>query len=330
MRDHANIYHKLGFDYEFWRVDFYNVSKDFANYIWNEKKDYFNSFDYIVVSDTAPISRIFMENEKDVKSKVIVWICCRFDYDMEKDPSFYEIFKNISENNDKFMFIPYNEFEKVWCNLRGVTKLYKTITPIGFNDMSIEHKIDKLEYLKNFYVNDSKAKETFSDAEELSGKIVVSIYFNDNVFFDLKHILETNDIRCFSGGYTHPSDLTKSRGLLCFPDAFSKLSTFETIQHEVIVFLPSKEFLIKLHRSTNNGKSYWFNCPIGYLDDNLIKMCEWYKFPECRVYFDSIEDMIYKIKNITQDTIDEKKRWCRKYAEEIEKECMNEWSIIFS
>ena len=117
MRDHAYIYNKLGFEFEFWKFPkgLFYITRDIANTIWNERKDYFNKFDYIVTSDTAPLSRIFMENIQELKPNIIVWICNRFDYNMERDMSFYQIFNKIAnENKDKFKIIPYSDFEKVW------------------------------------------------------------------------------------------------------------------------------------------------------------------------------------------------------------------------
>jgi len=333
MRDHAYIYDKLNFQYEFWKFPkgLFNISKDVANNIWNEKKDYFNSFDYIVTSDTAPISRIFMENIDELIPIVIVWICNRFDYSMERDASFYEIFNKISiTQQSKFKIIPYSDFEDIWCKMRGISYCMNTITPIGINKRELDYKIDELNELKQSYVEDSNAKDMYTDTNELENKMFIPIYGNDNLFLNIKDIFEKNNIAYFNGGYKHPEDLKKCAGLVTFPDAFSKLITFETIQNEIIVFLPSEQFLIQLHPCMNNNTRYWFNSPVGYLNNELIKFCEWYRYKECRIYFDSIEDMIYKIKTITPEIISDKKKWCRIYGDLIEKENINKWQNIFN
>ena len=331
MRDHAYIYNKLGFEFEFWKFPkgLFYITKDIANSIWNERKDYFNKFDYIVTSDTAPLSRIFMENIQELKPIIIVWICNRFDYNMERDMSFYQIFNKIAnENKDKFKIIPYSDFEKVWCNVRGIKDILNTITPIGINPIELDYKIDCLNDLQNSYTEDPNAKNSYKNTTELEGKIFIPIYGNDNLFYNLKEILTSNNIEVFNGGYKHSTDLKFCKGLVTFPDAFSKLITFETIQNEVIVFLPSVEYLIKLHPTNNNNTKYWFNCPIGYLNTDLIKYCEWYRYENCRIYFDSIEDLITKIKNLTDEVIEEKRKWCRIYGAEIESTNMNLWKNI--
>ena len=332
MRDHAYIYHKLGFEYEFWKFHkgLYKITKDVADKTWNERKDYFNSFDYIVTSDTAPLSRIFMENITELKPKIVVWICNRFDYNMEFDESFYKIFNKISiENQDKFKLVPYSDFESIWCKLRRIPFVLQPITPIGKNIMELEYKIDGVKELQTMYVEDGNAKHKYNDITELENKMIIPIYGNENLFLNLKEIFESNGIECFNGGYKHSYDLKNSKGLIVFPDQFSKLVTFETIQNEIIVFLPSEDFLIKLHPARTKIP-YGFNCPLGYLNKELVQLCEWYRYKECRIYFDSLDDMIYKIQSLTPDIINEKKEWCRKYGKQIEEENLNKWKNVFN
>jgi hypothetical protein len=336
MRDHAYIYEKLGFDYEFWKFPkgLFTITKEIANNIWNERKEYFNRFDFIVTSDTAPLSRIFMENLIDCKPKIIVWICNRFDYNMEIDPSFYEIFNFISINNkDKVNIIPYSDFEGIWCHVRQISPILPTITPIGINFKGLDYKIDGLQELQQGYLEDDNSHQAYRDDSELLGKMFIPIYGNDNRFFHLKNLFETAGIEYFNGGYKHPNDLKLCKGLVTFPDAFSKLITFETIQNEVVVFLPSVDFLLRLIYTTNNNNNnnntlYWFNCPLQ-VNKQIVEICDWYRYPECRVYFDSIEDMTYKIQNISEETLKEKKKWCRYYAEKIERENIEKWKKIF-
>ena len=332
MRDHAYIYDKLGFEYEFWKFPkgLFKITKTVANNIWNDKKDYFNTFDYIVTSDTAPLSRIFMENLTECKPKIIVWICNRFDYNMEFDPSFYEIFNYVSiYQKDKVKIIPYSDFEGIWCRVRQIAPVLPTITPIGINLRGLEHKLDGVDELKQGYLEDDNAKEKYKDESDLASKMFIPIYGNDNRYFHLKDIFDTENIAYFNGGYKHPNDLTSCKGLVTFPDAFSKLITFETIQNQVIVFLPSLAYLSSLMYTRNNDTEYWFNCPLQK-NSQILELCEWYRYPECRIYFDSLEDMVFKIKNLSQETIEEKRQWCRHYGRQIENENMEKWRAVFT
>ena len=56
----------------------YNIGHQRAETVWNRHKDYFDKFDVIVTSDTAPLSRIFLQN--GWRKPLIIWVCNRFDY----------------------------------------------------------------------------------------------------------------------------------------------------------------------------------------------------------------------------------------------------------
>ena len=45
----------------------HNIGHERALNIWNKHKDYFNQFDVIITSDTAPLSRIFLQNNIKLK-----------------------------------------------------------------------------------------------------------------------------------------------------------------------------------------------------------------------------------------------------------------------
>ena len=329
IRDHAYIYRELGADFTFWKFPkgLFHITKEIADQMWNEKKEYFNTFDYVVTSDTAPLSRIFMENLQTFRGKLVVWICNRFDYNMEKDPSFYEIFRKCS---GKVQIIPYSDFEGIWCQLRGIPPIYNTITPIGKNPRALDSRIDCLQELSDSYTKDANSKEAYGSPEDLMGKYFIPIYGNDNCFFNMRQLLQNYGIPCFNGGYSHPEDLKACIAMITFPDAFSKLITFETIQNEVVVFLPSRAFLCSLHPTSRNGVGYWFNSPVGHLNPELIGYCEWYRYENCRIYFDSIEDLLFKLKTLSGTILEEKKRWCRIYGAEIERTSMQAWKQVFS
>lgn len=332
MRDHAYIYDQFGFEYSFWKFpnNLFKITQDVANNIWNEKKHYFNSFNFIITSDTAPLSRIFMENINELIPNIIVWVCNRFDYSMEFDKSYYKIFKNISENySHKFTIIPYSDFEEIWCKHKNIHKLSNVITPIGVNPIQLDDKIDCLQEFKNKYIDDKSAKEKYNDMDYLKNKVFIPIYQNDNKYYKLKEILENNNIECFNGGYNHPTDLKHCKAVITFPDAFSKLITFETIQNEVIVFLPSEKFIINSHKTKNNNIDYWFNSPVGKLNENTIKLCEWYRFKDCRVYFDSIDDLIHKLKNLNNEQIISLKNKCKEYGLQIINHNIQKWKNVF-
>jgi len=278
----------------------YNIGEKRANDLYNQYKDYFDSFDVILTSDTAPLSRIFLQNNF---KKLIIWICNRFDYaemstnDCEfPDIKYYELFKNaITLPNVKIA--SYTEFEHIYANKKGIPLSDFTIKPIGNNlwgDISISSGDD------TFFIPD---------------------YHNDTIFMNLKQKCIDLGINVYQGRYNGPNDLKKFKGIIHIPYAWSNLALFENLQNNLIYFIPSKCFLLELSKMSN---FWWQNC--NYLE-KYIEYSEWYHkdYEECFVYFDSWEDLVYKIKSTNFDNkkqlIKDRINWHTNYY-------MNRWKDI--
>jgi hypothetical protein len=113
----------------------------------------------------------------------------------------------------------------------------------------------------------------------------------------LIEILQSRGIKATTGHFGHPSELSSYRGVIHLPDAFSKFSAFELLQLGIPVFLPSEEFLSKTLANSQNSvtkMNYFFNIN-GYggpFDHSFTSMCEWYYYPDSKIYFNSIEELI--------------------------------------
>ena len=113
----------------------YNMTADGVNRIWNLNKDYFNSFDAIITSDTAPLARIFLEN--GWQKPLIIWVCNRFDYydrassdGRFPDAAFYQMMRQATMQ-DNLTIISYTPYEYFYAAQRGVNFGPLTIKPIG-------------------------------------------------------------------------------------------------------------------------------------------------------------------------------------------------------
>ena len=93
------------------------------NYAWlhtyKKYKDFYYSFDLIITSDTAPLSRILLQN--NYSKKIIIWVCNRFDYRDEAtntcsfpDEEYYNIFRR-STNINNVKIASYTEFEYLYA-----------------------------------------------------------------------------------------------------------------------------------------------------------------------------------------------------------------------
>lgn len=94
--------------------------------------DYYNKFDYILTTDTTPISRIFLENLDALEGKLIIYVSNRFDCEMGDDMEWRSLFINATRRKDKVTIVPFCDFEKVYASAKGVDMWdYPTIYPLG-------------------------------------------------------------------------------------------------------------------------------------------------------------------------------------------------------
>ena len=256
----------------------YNIGKERAQLYWDKHKDYFNSFDIIITSDTAPISRVFLQN--NFQKKLIIWICNRIDYydaaslDCNFPDNEYYHLINSAKNNVNVSIIGYTAFENYYCTLKHLNVGNKVIKPIGkvsstytlLNETNIEHK-----------------KEQF----------FVPYYHNDTIMINLKDKLLELGIPAYSGKYNGPLDLKGYKGIIHIPYAWSNLALFENLQNNLIYFIPSQKFLIELKKD----KDFFWSPP--YIENKLY-MSEWYceELTNIIVYFDNWDDLINKINTI--------------------------------
>jgi hypothetical protein len=256
----------------------YNIGKERAQRFWDKHTDYFNSFDIIITSDTAPISRVFLQN--NFKNRLIIWICNRVDYfdaaslDCDfPDRDYYDLLNSIKDRHN-ISIIGYTPFENYYCSLKNIHIGNQVIKPIGItssfynilNETNIIHKKDQF---------------------------FVPSYHNDTIMINLKDKLLELGISAYCGKYNGPLDLKDYRGIIHIPYAWSNLALFENLQNNLIYFIPSKQFLIELKKD----KDFFWSPP--YIE-NKLDMSEWYceDLKNVIVYFDSWDDLINKINTI--------------------------------
>jgi hypothetical protein len=296
---------------------YFTPTKDLCNDIWNKNKDYFNSFDYVITSDTAPLSRIFLQNINNFKGKLNIWVCNRFDYDVRGDSYYYSLFKETS-TNPNINVIPYTNFETYWMNQFGISPNKETITPIG---LSLKEKLNSREQYSIGF--DGK---TYS-MEEASGDVLVSRYHNDYIFQNSILICKNQNLKAVVANYRGAEELKNIvDNFICFlamPDAYSKFATFEYMQNLMPVIVPSKNYLLNLTKQPN----YHFSTGIN---ENTVDYCEWYNesYSKYAVYINSMDEIkeavefIKKNKNGIQLIIKEE-------AKQHKIKILNKWKKIY-
>jgi len=284
----------------------YNVGHDRAENYYNKHKEYFNNFDLIITSDTAPISRVFLQNNWD--KKLIIWINNRFDYCDEAtndcnfpDKHYYELFREAT-TKDNIKIIGYTEFENFYCkNIRNINIGDKVIKPIGCNSNIYYNSITN--------IIDNKSKTFF-----------VGSYHNDNIMINLSKKLKELNIIHFNGRFNGPKDLIGFKGVIHIPYAWSNYSLFEGIQNKIVYFIPSREFFMKLKKD----RDFFWSPP--YRDDNL-ELSEWYNDinKECFVYFNDWDDL--KIKTLTIN-YNKKKEYLKQFGLIHKDKMLKLWSKL--
>lgn len=324
ISDIQSVFEKLGHDvahsYLKYKVP-YTVTESIAHKMWMDNKSYFNTFDIIITTDTVALSYPFILHLNELKPHLIILNCNRFTYGMEHEHRFIRLLQDIQSDVSylsKVTYIPYTDFERIWCGRFNIFLHERAIMPYG----KYPKHINDAEDMKLSFQEKEKQYQHDQDANT----IFIQRYHNHHVFTDLAKMLATNGISCVRGSYVDIKELTNYKAAVVLPDQFSKYFVFESIQSELVVFLPTTRFLMELVQQ--NG--YYFNIEgsSGRLTPEFVNLCEWTKYPEARVLFDSFDDMINKIKTVTPEIIEQKKKWCRFYGSVIEKEHVLQWNNI--
>jgi hypothetical protein len=321
FRDQQYVLNQL--EFEVTNHKFYDgvfqITKDVANDFWKNHKDQLNQFDYIVTSDTAPLSRIFLENQDEFKSKLVIWICNRFDYRMETESEFYSLFRD-AEKNPRIKIIPYSHFEKVWCTHKGIDLMnHEYIPPCGKFSIEHESNIPNSNYFEEMYGENSN----LPDAD-----VIVPIYHNDNQFFKMGEFLRNYGISVYNGSFRNIEQLKKYKAFITLPDAFSKFLCFELIHAHIPVILPSKSFLYQLSKQSNYFFNIWGSGGANILEREWIEWCEWYdpSLSNCRFYYDSFDEIPNIIRSLDKLHLSDAFTYCSKY---IENRSLSKWKNFY-
>jgi hypothetical protein len=285
----------------------YNVTHERAQKVWDINKEYFDQFDVIITSDTAPLSRIFVQN--GWKKPLIIWICNRFDYaDGETshgrfpDREYYDLFRKAA-TMPNVRIVSYTPYEHVYARRRGVEIGTLTINPIGRLPIPFDES-------KSSIPKHIKKSDNLFLYPRMDGQYQVD--------FIQKSCAEVG-LKTYHGQYNGPEDLTGFKGVLYFPYQWSNLALFENMQQGIVHFVPSESFIKQLVSQRK---------PVRHTTLSEFELCDWYA-PEFRdhiVYFDSWEDLKYKVDTIKYGVLSIK---VRAAGAAHRAEMLNRWQQVF-
>lgn len=297
--------HEVHTQYANWN---YNIGHNRAKEIWDTHKDYYNSFDIIITSDTCPLSRIFLQN--DYKSKLIIWVCNRFDYtdcatnDCNfPDLEYYNLIRQIKNKNNVKIY-SYSKFEYEYAQkYRNVNFGNEVIKPSAFIEDSVNTSFQGIDKSSLFFIPP---------------------YHNDTIFINLKDKCDQLGIPSYCGRYKGPSDLKGFKGIIHIPYAWSNLALFENWSIGNVYFIPSRNFLLNLASQHN----FWW--PDSFALKDLIESSEWY-LPEHNdnfIFFENWNDLQRVSKETT--LINDKKNIIHNFNIKHCKKTLAAWNCAFN
>uniref|UniRef100_A0A6C0DJM7 Methyltransferase FkbM domain-containing protein n=1 Tax=viral metagenome TaxID=1070528 RepID=A0A6C0DJM7_9ZZZZ len=261
--------------------DLYKINHSRAQKCWDNYKDYFNTFDGIITSDTCPTSRPFLQN--NWSKLLIIWVCNRFDYNIDNeynDPEYYQLIRDIPNRKNVFIF-GNTAIENIYSMaVRNVDIGDFVIKPSGKNLLS---------------------EDKYQTYENNSDLFYVPPYHNETNLMNLSEKLTSIGIQNKCERFpNHISDLLCYKGVINIPYAWSTIVFFERLQLGLVTFIPTVRFLNELfEKGAPNG---WFQPPfkdnLPYESKNeMLSLSEWYcdVHKELFVFFDSWQDLKEKV-----------------------------------
>lgn len=334
IEDIKQVCATLGYDLETQHPNWsYNVDAGLATQIWETHKDYYNSFDCIITSDTAPLCRIFLQN--NYNGKLIIWVCNRFDYADQgphnihhfPDPAYYELFKEAAA---LCHFDP-GKGERT----AGSGEISCSVKIFSYTKFEHEYALEKYGFTWNPDNDPNKIIRPCCQVKNINwfirgdkaGFFFIPPYHNDG--FDKQHHFKLDgktlqehckdlDITTYQGRYNGIQDLTFINGIIHIPYAWSNLALFENWAIGNPYLIPSKEFLLEL-----SSKSNFFWSP-PFLKE-YITSSEWY-LPEHEhlfLYFDDWAHLQWLTRH--PQLIAEKSKTVKEFAAQHQAKTLAQW-----
>lgn len=293
----------------------YNITRDRAERVWEKHKDYINRFDAIITSDTAPLSRIFLQDEH-WKKPLIIWVCNRFDNFFSPthkpldfpDDEYYELFRKAAQKENVFI-VSYTPYEWYYALTKNVGIGLRTIKPIGV--------VEELARYNN---------SQWSVPADVDKPNTIFLYprLDDQQLNYISNKCTEVGISFYTGRYNGTNDIADFKGVMYWPYQWSNLCLFEDFQRGLVHFVPSISFVKKLEQE---------GAPIhpvmkGMLREKNFEINEWYckEHKNLIVYYDSWQDLKHKIDTTDYPAMRKK---IITFAQKHKQDMMQGWKEVF-
>ena len=201
-------------------LSFANFSAEKADEIWHQYKDYFDSFDAILVSHIASWCRPFLQ--RGWTKPLFVWLFFRFDHDVPDRQEYYDLLRRGSQQPN-VKFFAATEYDREYAKSKLGEFPLDIVTPFLHVDNGPKSEIpcgpDK------FYLVGKHNESLVSDRLQSLG---VPFYRQD--------------------WHSRVPDLRNVRGVIHLPYVYATRSLIENIALENVYFLPTPNLLNEFRR----------------------------------------------------------------------------------
>ena len=243
--------------------DWYKLTDEVVTLFWERFEKRFLSADVVIVSDTAPLARLFVK--RPVK-KLVVWVCNRINYACTVS-TYHEEVKQLSRQ-PWVRYVAYTPFETEYAARERLDVLWRgTIRPLGAT-------VPRLE-------NGDRSSEVF-----------IGTYHNDAIAWNLRSIVEPHVVSAGlkigdANRYDGAADLKTYAAVIHIPYAASNLALFEALANEIPYLIPSKDLM---QRMMDKRERLPLRTAL-FTPDHKAGSMEWYRFADCFLTFDRFEDI---------------------------------------
>ena len=276
----------------------YDLSRDYANNDWYQNKDYYNKFDYVLTTDTTVMSRIFLQNLNELRGHLVIYISNRYDCSVEKDIEFHDLFRDVAiPRKDKVTIVPFCEFEKLYASVHGLNIWDRpVILPLG-DWPPIGNEELNLNWEEQMYgpKGDPWAGRSISTSDNMFDTYYLNHYQNEQDT-NLMKMCHEQGLKCFIG---YAKSIMAFKAQVIFPSQTCNIGPFDAMVRGQVTIVPTHRLLAEAAKG-NFHKNYAFH---GNHIENATAYCTWLSYPECRIQFDSFDDLFSIMKNLDYNKI---------------------------
>jgi len=288
--------------------DSYYMNETTANKIWDYYSDKLDEFSILIFTDTSMVARPFLQNINKHNCLIIIYVTNRFDWGIWgfEDKAYYKLYSEMSRNN-RVIFCADNNYDQYYAKTKNINFMYESainLTPITSKNIILYNKN------KFFIYNRGTKIENYK-------KNLIDLNINYDLFGE------------GFNSYNNIQHICEYKGFIHLPYQTNIQSLWENLGYFIIYFIPSKIFIQEL--ITKTSWYYWEEKNKSY--DLLIKsieLSEWYNINNKDIfeYFESWDDLKYKIENMNDEYIIQKKQTIKKFIENNNMQNIEKWKNI--